>query len=251
MENKVNWIFSVIGILVASLAIMGVTAQDGVYEYEESEIETLEVARIEELTHYIPEKVTISIPASISTNDIVREAKPEHVVFDETLFETTEVGVESEETYISLEETSTEVEPFYFIEYDGRCLTEASVRSLANYIAPMYGLDPDILLALSWIESRWTPDAVSVHNAVGLCQIIPKWHYGRMAKLGVTSLYDPYSNMLTSADLLHELQSYPNGADIQWVLMAYNLGVDDANVLYNQGIVTDYARDVLSKKEEL
>ena len=41
--------------------------------------------------------------------------------------------------------------------------------------ADEYGLDPLIMAGLVYVESRWTPDAVSRSNACGLTQVLPKY----------------------------------------------------------------------------
>jgi len=38
------------------------------------------------------------------------------------------------------------------------------------------GLPPHIALAVAYVESRYSPDAVSPAGAVGPLQILPKWH---------------------------------------------------------------------------
>ena len=241
--NRIDWLLACVGIVVASLGTMIAATPEEVYIYEEPTTEC--ITSVELVSTYIHKEDPVVFVPMI---DMAKESDPE-----------------PEHTWIFVEETKTEVEtetevateseseaaPLYFVEYSGASLTEASVRSIATYAGNMYGIDPDILLALSWIESRWTPTAVSPHNAVGLCQIIAKWQGDRMARLGLYDLYDPVSNMIIAADLIHELQGYPNGADIQWVLMAYNEGVSSANQKYNAGIISDYVRDIFARREEL
>ena len=41
--------------------------------------------------------------------------------------------------------------------------------------ADKYDLDPFIMAGLVYVESRWTPDAVSRSNACGLTQVLPKY----------------------------------------------------------------------------
>lgn len=244
--NKIDWLLACVGIVTASLGAMVAATPDEVYTYVEPTTEV--VAEVEELSTYICNEDPVIV---IPTFEITQETYPEHDPEMTWIFveEETEAEVETETEVVT--ESETEAAPLYFVEYSGASLTEASVRSIATYAGNMYGIDPDILLALSWVESRWTPTAVSPHNAVGLCQIIAKWQGDRMARLGLYDLYDPVSNMIIAADLIHELQGYPNGADIQWVLMAYNEGVSSANQKYNAGIISDYVRDIFARREEL
>jgi len=243
--NKIDLFLTALGITVASIGTMIAATPDSVYIYKEPETEV--VMEVETMPTYIREENPVIFVREL---EITREThqEPEHDPEMMRIFvEETESEVETE----ILTESETEISPLYFVEYEGKSLTKASVRSISEYVGGLYGIDPDILMALSWVESRWTPSVVSPHNAVGLCQIVPKWQGTRMDKLGLYDLYDPVSNMIIAADLIHELQGYPNGADIQWVLMAYNEGAPVANQKYNSGIISDYVRDVFARMEEL
>lgn len=90
-------------------------------------------------------------------------------------------------------------------------------------IAASYGLDPKIVRALIEVESGGDPYAVGDGgDSIGLGQIQPKWHGERMARLGVTDLYDPQQNVLVICDILAEkLAEYGNLHD---ALSAYNAG---------------------------
>ena len=56
-----------------------------------------------------------------------------------------------------------------------------------------YVVEPAIVMAMIERESRFKPDVVGDSGrSVGLMQIQKRWHSERMARLGVTDLYDPY-----------------------------------------------------------
>lgn len=60
--------------------------------------------------------------------------------------------------------------------------------------------------AIIWHESRFEPEIMNTKTkATGLMQILPKWHTKRAKNLGVTSLTDPYGNILVGCDILNEL----------------------------------------------
>ena len=46
-------------------------------------------------------------------------------------------------------------------------------------VAEARDIEPEVLIALIHVESRWTPDAISRANACGLTQVIPKYTGGR------------------------------------------------------------------------
>ena len=57
----------------------------------------------------------------------------------------------------------------------------AELVGLTEHYADAFGVDPDLVTAVIWIESRFCPDAVSPKGAIGLGQIMP----GTAAGLGI------------------------------------------------------------------
>lgn len=90
----------------------------------------------------------------------------------------------------------------------------------AAYYARGYGLDPDLLIALVWVESRFCPDAISPAGAVGLGQIMPAT--GRAIGISHERLFHPQWNLWGAARHLRQLwdsfRSWP------LALAAYNAG---------------------------
>ena len=86
-------------------------------------------------------------------------------------------------------------------------------------------------------------------------QISRKWHTGRMEKLGVSDLNDPYSNILVGTDYLAELYDEAvnsgRGDDLYYVLMRYNLETSTANKRWSEGDYSDYAIEVAERAAEL
>lgn len=107
-----------------------------------------------------------------------------------------------------------------------------------------YEVDPAIVLAMIWRESRYNAGAVGDSgNSLGLMQIQPYWHGRRMERLGCEDLLDPYQNVVVGIDYLAESIDRYDG-DVAKALVAYNAG-------HYNGIVTAYAESVLEKAEEL
>ena len=99
------------------------------------------------------------------------------------------------------------------------------------------------LLAVIEKESGYNADAVGDgEKSFGLMQIQPRWHKGRMDRLGVTDLLDPYQNIIVGADILKELSSKEKGDD--WTIMAYNGGEQMADEHAENGTITSYADGV-------
>jgi soluble lytic murein transglycosylase-like protein len=89
---------------------------------------------------------------------------------------------------------------------------------------------------------------VSNGNCKGLMQIYEKYHMDRMKKLGVTDLYDPYSNMLVGCDYLAEL--FRKYEDMGTVLMIYN-GTQNAVSRGDAADYTTYALGIMERTYEL
>lgn len=119
-----------------------------------------------------------------------------------------------------------------------------------KWLCDDYGVDMPLVLAIIGQESNYRPDAVGDNgNSLGLMQIQPRWHQGRMDDLGVTDLLDSYQNVTVGIDLLAELVGKNKGTE--WALMAYNGGHDHADYMKNTGQISEYAETVIKLYEEL
>lgn len=90
----------------------------------------------------------------------------------------------------------------------------------AAYYARGFGLDPDLFIALIWVESRFCTKAVSPAGALGLGQIMPDT--GRSLGISQERLLHPQWNLWGAAKHLRQLwdsfHSWP------LALAAYNAG---------------------------
>ena len=115
-------------------------------------------------------------------------------------------------------------------------------------IGAKYNICPELLEAIIEQESSGNPNSVGVDGDIGLMQVVPKWHRDRMQRLGVTDLYDPYSNILVGTDYLMELaEEYE---DFATVLMIYN-GSSNAVIRGEAGNYTEYAKSIMERSAEL
>ena len=88
-----------------------------------------------------------------------------------------------------------------------------TIRAILVSAAQQEGVDPNLMLAVSWWESGWRQDQVSSQGAVGLMQVMPK----TAAVVGPSWLHrnvdinNPADNALLGAallgDLLHKYDS--------------------------------------------
>lgn len=124
-----------------------------------------------------------------------------------------------------------------------------TVIELTNQITESYPVSPELLQAMVFYESSNQKNVVSKYGDIGYMQVNPKWQSDRMEKLGVTDLYDGYSNILVGTDYLYEM--CVKHEDIAVALMAYNMGSDKAVELAESGVISDYAKKILDLSYEL
>ena len=116
-------------------------------------------------------------------------------------------------------------------------------------ICDMYCVSPELVMAMIETESSGRANVAGGNGRyIGLMQIYEKYHRERMAKLGVTDLYDPYSNILVGVDYLMELAN--KYGELPLVLMKYN-GSSDAVARNEADNYTKYAKNIIARSEEL
>ena len=128
-----------------------------------------------------------------------------------------------------------EILEFYQVE------VPEDIRVMCEKAGEESNVCPELLEAICWRESRFDPDAYN-SGCCGLMQISVKWHTGRMEDLGVTDIYDAYSNIRVGADYLAELFEKHDG-DLYAVLMEYNGDTSEG--------VSDYALEICEISEAL
>ncbi len=107
-----------------------------------------------------------------------------------------------------------------------------------------YRLDPALLAAVIYQESRFRPDARSVSGAIGLMQLLPDTARGIAIRTGGTAfrtadLYVPELNVrYGSWYLRHLLDRYD---DEPTALAAYNAGQDNVDRWRREGVGIQFA----------
>lgn len=110
--------------------------------------------------------------------------------------------------------------------------------------AEKHGIDPAIIFAVCFRESSFDPSVIGDNGeSFGLMQVQPKWNMELMQELGCQDLLDPFQNVTVGVVILAERLGW-YGGNMEKALVAYNSG-------FYEGTVTQYARDVLAKAEEL
>ena len=117
------------------------------------------------------------------------------------------------------------------------------IADLVAKLAPRYDVDPRLALALIQVESNFEVRAVSIKNARGLMQLVPK----TAARFKVANPFDARDNVRGGLAYLRWLLAYYRGR-VPLVVAAYNAG--EAAVDRYQGIppyaeTRDYVQRVL------
>lgn len=98
------------------------------------------------------------------------------------------------------------------------------IVALVKEMAPLYRVDPQLVLAVMEAESNFNPVALSPKNAKGLMQMIPE----TLERFGVRSPYDPRQSIRGGMQYLRWLLAYFEG-DVMLVIAAYNAGEGTVN----------------------
>lgn len=108
-----------------------------------------------------------------------------------------------------IEEDDEVVIPMVAEPMHGRELYDFYVDQIHEQYYP--NVPTSLVRAIIETESRYQPDVQNASGAVGLMQVIPKWHQYRAAKYHLNDLSDPYTNIIVGVDLLNELyEKYGN-----------------------------------------
>jgi len=125
---------------------------------------------------------------------------------------------------------TNEADIFKFILRFSDQISTADAKKLARLIdeeCEIYNLDPFLILAMIYVESKFDPAAVSNKGAIGLMQVMPETGEFIAEKLGIPlngnkSLFDPAVNVRLG---IYYFSSLINRFDsIDQALIAYNAG---------------------------
>ena len=93
------------------------------------------------------------------------------------------------------------------------------IADLVRALAPQYGVEPRLALALIRVESNFDPHALSPMNAQGLMQLIPE----TARRFNVRNAFDPADNVRGGLTYLRWLLAYYQGR-VVLAAAAYNAG---------------------------
>ena len=118
----------------------------------------------------------------------------------------------------------------------------AEQLALASFAAAhRFNLDPLLVVAVIAIESRFNPIAESDMGAMGLMQIIPRFHLDKLADHGgLDAILDPRANIRVGTQILQEYIGRAGSieAGLQW----YNGAANDPARAYAEKVIAEYDR---------
>jgi soluble lytic murein transglycosylase-like protein len=103
------------------------------------------------------------------------------------------------------------------------------------------GVDPLLIVAVMAIESRFNPIAQSEGGAIGLMQVIPRYHADKFDLAHGTSMLDPHANIWLGARVLKEYIRR-GGTDAAGLQLYNGSSADETNA---------YANKVLGERQRL
>lgn len=113
--------------------------------------------------------------------------------------------------------------------------------AIAYRAGRQYSVDPVLILAVMAIESRYNPVAESVVGAMGLMQVIPRFHPEKLVEHGGEhALLDPEVNIQVGAQILREY--YRRLGDQEAALQMYAGAFDEPTSQYASKVFAEQAR---------
>lgn len=102
------------------------------------------------------------------------------------------------------------------------------------------GVDPLLILAVIAVESRFNPIAESEQGAVGLMQIVPRFHMDKVNAAEAPSFLPPRANIAIGTRILKD--SIRRGGGETAGLQLYNGSFDDETRAYANRVLTERRR---------
>ena len=103
-----------------------------------------------------------------------------------------------------------------------------------------HGIDPMLILAVIAVESRFNPFAASEQGALGLMQIVPRFHMDKIAALGAASMLLPEANIAIGTRILKD--SIRRGGSDAAGLQLYNGAFEDETRAYANRVLSEHRR---------
>jgi soluble lytic murein transglycosylase-like protein len=100
-----------------------------------------------------------------------------------------------------------------------------------------YGVDPVLIVSVIAVESRFNPVAQSDGGAMGLMQVIPRYHAEKFEAANQASVFDPHTNIQVGAKILKEYIA--RGGNELAGLQLYNGAPTDTSFTYASRVLAE------------
>ncbi len=137
---------------------------------------------------------------------------------------------------MNVEALSAVVAKKYRVSYEAT----RSMIDTAYWAASQNGLDPMLVVAVMAVESRFNPIAQSESGAMGLMQVIPRFHPDKFSDDGRKSIFDPHVNIHLGAKVLKEYIRR-GGTEVAG-LQLYNGAASDPTYAYADKVMAERQR---------
>jgi soluble lytic murein transglycosylase-like protein len=101
-------------------------------------------------------------------------------------------------------------------------------------------LDPVLILAVIAVESRFNPVAASDQGALGLMQVVPRFHMDKIAAIGTDAILLPAANIAIGTRILKD--SIRRGGSDAAGLQLYNGAFEDETRAYANRVLSERRR---------
>jgi hypothetical protein len=116
--------------------------------------------------------------------------------------------------------------------------------------AERFGIAPELVAAVAFTESRFSPGAESSKGARGIMQIMPATWETLAGRWGLDDIDDPRQNITAGAGYLAALARRWEGRPVDWTLASYFAGAGNVKK-YGPGRYDHYTRAVLTNRDAI
>ena len=102
-------------------------------------------------------------------------------------------------------------------------------------------LDPALVLSVIGVESTFKQHAKSGAGAIGLTQIIPRYHKEKIAKLKNQDVWSIHGNIKVGTDVLREYMDL-SGGNVRSALQRYNGSLRDPSLKYSNKVLAKMSK---------
>jgi soluble lytic murein transglycosylase-like protein len=113
-----------------------------------------------------------------------------------------------------------------------------------------HGIDPLLIVSVMAVESRFNPVAQSDGGAMGLMQVIPRYHAEKFDAANQASVFDPHTNIQVGVKILKEYIG--RGGNELAGLQLYNGAPTDASFAYATRVLAEkqWLRDAMRRARD-